>query len=244
MEELEQKVSKKRDYILPASILIAALLISGSLIYNAGTRGQGPITGAIGDAVGFSENSPSPLNIKPVSETDHILGSLNAPFKIVEFSDLECPFCKRFHQTMKDIRIAYGDTVSWIYRHYPLQELHTKALKEAEATECANELGGNDAFWKYTDRLFEITPSNDGLDLAELPKIATAIGLDKNKFEACLASGKYVDYIAEDRKDAENSGAQGTPYSVIITKDNKKYVINGALPYEQVKAMLDSLISS
>jgi len=101
----------------------------------------------------------------------------NAPVKIVEFSDTECPFCKRFHTTMQQVVKDSNGQVAWVYRHFPLDQLHSKARKEAEATECAAELGGNEKFWAYLNRLMEVTPANDGLDLAELPVIAAYVGL-------------------------------------------------------------------
>jgi protein-disulfide isomerase len=108
-----------------------------------------------------------PVDIRPVTEADHILGNPNAKIIIVEYSDLECPFCKQFHNTMHQI-ISNNPDVAWVYRHYPIPQLHPKAFHEAEATECAWEQGGNDAFWKYTDTIYKITPSNNGLDEKEL----------------------------------------------------------------------------
>lgn len=236
-ENLNQIQEQKKDRLLPLSILVAAVLVSGSLIYNAGKKVG---TANLEDAA--KPIAPSIINIKPVSGNDHVWGNPKAPVKIIEFSDLECPFCKRFHPTLKKIVEDYKGEVVWIYRHFPLDSLHSKARKEAEATECANELGGNDKFWEYVDRLFEVTPSNNGLDPAELPKIAGYVGLNKTEFESCLSSGKYASHVAEDLKDAVNSGGTGTPYSIVIGKDGKKYSINGALPYEQVKLVVDQAL--
>lgn len=121
-----------------------------------------------------SFSSSSVENIKPISDQDHILGNPDAPVKVVEFADTECPFCKRFHPTMHQVIQEYGRSgqVAWVYRHFPIDEIHSKARKEATALECANELGGNTTFWQYTDRLYEITPSNNNLDLNELSRIA------------------------------------------------------------------------
>ncbi len=106
--------------------------------------------------------------LKPVSPDDHILGDANAKIIIVEYSDLECPFCKVFHNTMHQVVEKSNGDVAWVYRHYPIPQLHKKAFREALATECAWEQKGNDGFWKYMDKLFEITTSNDGLDEARL----------------------------------------------------------------------------
>jgi protein-disulfide isomerase len=227
----------KRDYLLPASILISALLVSGSLVYNAGKKAA-PADLKETARVG----QPTTLKIRPVGKDDHILGNYNAPVKIVEYSDLECPFCKRFHPVLKQILSDYGDKVAWVYRHFPLDSLHPKARKEAEAAECAAELGGNEKFWAYIDRLFEVTPSNNGLDLAELPQIAADVGLDRNRFEDCLQSGKYANKVDNDFKDGLAAGVTGTPTSIVISKDGTKIPINGALPLNQVKLIIDQAL--
>ena len=142
---------------------------------------------------------------------------------------------------MQQVIEEYGKDgrVAWVYRHFPLTQIHPKAPKEAEATECANELGGNAKFWEYTDRLFEITPRNNNLDLALLPQIAEDIGLDRIKFEACLENGKYAKHVQDDFEDAINSGGQGTPYSIIIASNGQKFELSGAQPYSAVKTIID-----
>ena len=118
-------------------------------------------------------------------------------------------------------------------------EAEAKARREAVATECANELGGNTAFWSYTDRLFEITPSNDGLDLSLLPQIAREVGLDVAQFETCLDSGRYDQHIEDDYQDATASGGRGTPYSVIISPSGNTFPLSGVQPYTSVKSVID-----
>jgi protein-disulfide isomerase len=133
--------------------------------------------------------------------------------------------------------------VAWVYRNFPLDQLHPKARKEAEALECANELGGNDKFWEYTDRLYEITPANNGLEESELPKIAQYVGLDVQKFNSCLSSGKYAKKVEDDVKNATETGGNGTPWSIVITKDGKKYPLSGAQPYASVKQMIEGILN-
>jgi protein-disulfide isomerase len=230
-ENSDGVIRQKKDYLLPSSILISAVLVSAALVYNVGKK---EVSLNINNKANLTENAvlPTPLNVRPVSEKDHILGNIDAPIKIVEFSDLECPFCKRFHLTMKQALKFYGDKVAWVYRHFPLDDLHSKARKEAEAAECAAELGDNSAFWAYINRVFEITPSNNGLDPNLLPQIAADIGLNRKSFEDCLLSGRHAERVEADVKDALNSGARGTPYSIIVARDGKKYAIPGALPFE------------
>ena len=186
--------------------------------------------------------------MKPVSREDHIRGSVDAPVKIIEFSDFECPFCKGFQSSLKQVMNDYekDGKVAWVYRHFPLDQLHTKARKEAQASECAAELGGKAAFWIFADKLFEIAPSNDGLDLAMLPKIAEELGLDKAKFAACLEGdqrgGKFAAHIQSNAEDGAAAGVTGTPFSIVVNSKGRIFPINGAQPYEAVKAIIEAAL--
>ena len=188
-------------------------------------------------------NSGNVQNVRPVSKQDHIRGDAEAPVKIIEYSDIECPFCKRFHPTMKQVVSEYQGKVAWVYRHFPLS-FHQNAEKEAEATECANELGGNDAFWKYVDTLFERTTSNGtGFALDQLAPLAKEIGLDETKFKSCLDSGKYASRVQQDERDGASAGVTGTPGNIVIGKDGKAQLVEGAVPFEQLKAVVDSFLN-
>ncbi len=244
---METQNTTKKDYSIPVAIIIAGIFIAGAVFYSSPQ-----ISNNVANNYGAGKNERRGVvqepantatgNVKPVSVDDHIKGNPDAPVKIVEFSDTECPFCKRFHNTMNQImesELGKSGNVAWVYRHFPLDQLHAKARKEAQATECATELGGNDGFWKYTDRIFEITPANDGLDLALLPEIAEYVGLNKTEFEKCLSSDKYTDKIESQVQDAVASGGRGTPYSIAIAQNGEKFVINGAESYEFVKATIE-----
>lgn len=91
-----------------------------------------------------------------------VRGNPNAKITIIEYSDLECPFCKRFHATMEQVLATYGNDIRVVFRHFPLDSLHKKARTEANAVECAGEQG---KFWEFIDGIFAVTPSNDGLDI-------------------------------------------------------------------------------
>ncbi len=202
----------------PVAIIIAGVIIAGAIMLVQ--------TGKVGTKTP-SSNEPEAVvqdhqeEIAPVTSADHIQGNIDdAKITIVEYSDLECPFCKVFHQTLETIMGTYhtDNQVAWVYRHFPLDR-HPKAPHEAEASECAEELGGNDAFWKYITRLYSITPSNNGLDVAKLPEIAKFVGLDVTKFNTCLASGKYKSKIDSQLADGQRAGANGTPYSILVLKN-------------------------
>ena len=179
--------------------------------------------------------------LRPVSKSrDHIRGNPAAPVTLVEYSDFECPFCKAFHSTMKRLVNESNGQVNWVYRHFPLDTLHSKARKEAVASECAAELGGNDAFWKFADRFFELTPSNDRTDVdTVLPRIAREIGLDRARFASCLASGRHEQRVADDLREANATGGRGTPWSIVVSKNGKTYSLSGAQPYAAVKQLVE-----
>ncbi len=257
---MSQKISP-----LIIAVVFSAVIVSGSLVFvgfqfrnsTNDTELEKKITQGIENYVqkqvqgqqAQQDNQPrtsaSLDKMTPVTENDHIRGDANAPVKIVEYSDTECPFCKRFHTTMQDVINTYGKEgkVAWVYRHFPLDSLHSKARKEAEATECAAELGGNDKFWAYLDRLMEVTPANNGLDPAELPIIAKYVGLDTKKFNECLSSGKFANKVAEHLKNATETGGNGTPWSIVVAPNGKKYELSGAQPAESIKQLIDIAIS-
>lgn len=242
MEETSQTPQTsqpKTPLAIPVAVVIAGALIAGAVIYSGGRTESG--TGTNNQQQVAVRQTGNLEAMRPVSKDDHIRGNPNAPVKIVEYSDFECPFCKRFHDTMKQVTTEYGDQVAWIYRHFPLDQLHpVKARKEAVASECANEQGGNDAFWKYADRFFELTPSNNQTDVdTVLPQIAKEIGLNEAKFVACLASNKYDAHIEEEVQNAIATGGNGTPWSIVVGPSGKKYPLSGAQPYASVKQLIE-----
>ena len=229
-------MEESNKFIVPVAIIIAGALIAWGLISNDSPKTD-------------DQNNDDPdttAQIMPVSEKDHILGDPNAELIIVEYSDLECPFCKNFYITSKKVIDEYGKDgkVALVFRHFPLDSLHSQARGEAIATECAAELGGNEKFWEYMDELFAITPSNNGLDLNQLPVIAKNIGLDVKAFQTCLDSGKQASRVADNLADAIESGGNGTPYSIILTSKGGVFPFSGALPFEQVKSVIDQALKN
>ena len=180
-------------------------------------------------------------NVPRPGKSDHTYGNPDAPVTLIEYSDFECPFCKRFHGSVKQVIDESKGRVNWVYRHFPIEQLHpVKARKEAIAAECAGELGGHDTFWKFADRFFELTPSNNRTDVdTVLPQIAREIGLDEKQFASCLVSGRHDKRIDKDIRDANTSGANGTPWSVIVSKGGKTYVLSGAQPQAAIKQLVD-----
>lgn len=155
-------------------------------------------------------------NIAPVDvATDYIRGAEDTAFTLIEYSDYECPFCKRFHPTAREF-IERNPDVSWVYRHFPLNFHNPGAQKQAEAAECAGELGGNDHFWRYTDLIYERTRSNGkGFPVENLVPLAVEIGLDEAAFASCFDSEKYRDKVLKQFANGQASGVTGTPGSFL-----------------------------
>lgn len=251
--------AQKNELTMPMAVVISAIIIAIALVIVRSPSSAKPSTDANQPSATDAKSmvasilaTKGKVNFAPVSAKDHIIGSANPKVTIVEYSDFECPYCKQFHTSLKEIMGKYGDSVALVYRHFPLdcvditdpkcQPLHPKARNEAIASECATALGGNDAFWKFEDEIFSITPSNNGLDPAQLPVIAKDIGVDVTAFNTCLANKTYANVVSADAKDGLAAGVRGTPFSVVIDSAGNNYAIGGAVPAEALAGVIDSLI--
>ncbi|MBF0165789.1 MAG: DsbA family protein [Magnetococcales bacterium] len=154
-------------------------------------------------------------------------GDAKAPVTIIEFSDFECPYCRRAQATLKKVQEAYGDKVRMVFRHYPLP-FHAKAPKASEAAQCAADQG---KFWPMHDLLFD---DKTNLDPPELKKAAKTVGLDQAVFDKCLESGKHGARVTADLADGKKLGVTGTPTFFI----NGVRVV-GAQPFEKFKSVID-----
>jgi len=237
--EHQVKSSVNENLLVPIAIIVAGALVAGAIIWT--DSGKAPQVAGNQPQVAV-QDQPTPTKaseqILSIKKDDHIFGNKNADIVIIEYSDLECPFCKRFHDTMTTLT-AEDKSIAWVYRHFPLDAIHPKARKEGEAVECAFEQGGNEAFWTYVNRIFAVSPLNNGLDAAKLPEIAQFVGLDVNAFNTCLSSGKMAERVARDANEGAQIGVRGTPYSIIWNRKTGTQVpISGAYPIENVKQLL------
>ncbi len=216
----------------------------------AGSMGGG--TRPVADnAVPNAPSAPTPepeapaADVEPVDpKEDHIFGNANAKVTVIEYSDFECPFCKRHFDTMNQLLKTYkADEVNLVFRHFPLS-FHANAQKEAEASECAAELGGNNAFWKYHDAIFTRTTANGvGFPLDNLVPLAKELGLNEAKFKDCLDTGKYAAKVKAQQESGIASGVRGTPGSFVInnaTKESKS--VSGAVPLSDFQAVIDPML--
>ncbi len=230
---METKQNNNQKQIAGA-IIIAGLLISGAILLKGST--------AVAPVGNGNKAEVKDIKIKDISKNDHLLGNPDAKVVVVEYSDTECPFCKIFHNTMHQIVTKYDGKVAWIYRHYPIAQLHPKAFHESVAMECAFSQGDNETFWKYTDELYARTTSNNRLDVTELPKIAESIGLNLDSFNDCLTNEKTKGNVEEDMDSGNKAGVNGTPKSFILKNGKVVDTIDGAEPIENVIQKIDKVL--
>jgi len=215
-----QQTEMLKTFGVPLAIVVAGAIVAGAILWAANQKS--PSAQAPSDAPPLVEDGNRKL-VPLANDEDHFRGNPQAPVVMIEYSDYECPFCKRFHDTMKSIMETYGKRgeVAWVYRHFPLVSIHPKAITAARAAECVAELGGKEAFWRFTDIYFENTPANNRVDLSLLPKWAEEAGVDRAGFERCLNNeeNKHDDKLARHTEEAINAGARGTPFTVITTRE-------------------------
>lgn len=223
-------------FAIPGAIIVAGLLIAGAVFLstNRGNTPQNP-----------SQNEGNPEAALPVTEDDFILGSRNAKITIIEYSDIDCPFCKQFHETMKRIIDEYGPSgdVAWVYRHLPLTVLHPNAERHAEAAECVGRIGGNTAFWDFLDVLFENAPGNAQTDPSRYAEFAAQVGVSEADLTACIAQGDAMAHVTAETNTAIEAGATGTPFNVIVVEGQDPVAVSGALPYDQMRGVIEQVLT-
>jgi protein-disulfide isomerase len=211
-----------------------------SLLQSGGTIAAGANNVAAGNAAPAApgEIAQEAGEVDPVKKEDHVRGDRKARIALIEYSDLECPFCQQFHATADQLVKDYDGKLMWVYRHFPLS-FHPQGEPRAIGAECAAKLGGEDKFWAFIDKVFEVqgftgTPT----------EVAEKIGLNKSKFEECLKDSKIKDIVTAMANTGSKAGVNGTPGNILLdTKTGEKKLIPGALPAEQFKTIIDGMLA-
>ena len=217
----------EKDLLVPASILIGAILISVSIYFATGKLGWSG-SNSVAVKANDAQNNAQPTagaNVK-ITKRGDAPSEGSGKVEIVTFSDFQCPYCKQFFtDAYKQIKSTYIDTgkATLTFRHYPLP-FHQNAEKAAEAAECANRQG---KFWQYHDMLFnKANGDGTGLEASNLKKYASDLGLNTNKFNSCLDNSETADIVKKDIAEGVKDGVTGTPTIFI----NGKMIV-GALPF-------------
>ena len=198
-------------------------------------NGQVKLAAEDGQGAADAIPAPTPTGVPAVTDDDHIRGNKDAKITIIEYSDIQCPYCARFHPTMQQVMTDYTDSVRWVYRHFPLS-FHPEAIPAANAAECAAE---QDKFWEYLDTLVE---NQGSLGKEYYAKVAADLKLNTTQWQDCFDSSKYQDKIEAQAQAGGAAGVSGTPGSFVIDANGNAIPIKGALPYDSVKAAIDSVL--
>lgn len=239
MEENQSQAARSQTF-LASSIIVAALIVGGALVYTRGAPAGG------GGTLAEAGNASSPITPEsgkniPTADDDVVLGEPSAPVTFIEWGDYQCPFCGRMFQDveprLRDEYIKVGK-VKMVYRDFAF--LGPESQTAALASQCAAEQG---KFWLYHDELFKTEiadgQENSGNLTPDLMKsLAEKLTLDRPKFDACLDSKKYQDEIKKDYEDGIAAGVNGTPGNFV---NGKSYP--GALPYATVKKIIDEALA-
>ena len=227
--------AKKFELSPSVSIILAGVIIAGAIIFvNKNPNSQGANVAAANAAA-----APAKLDIRPLSKTDHVLGSPTAPILLVEYSDFQCPFCSMIYPTLKKIVSDSGGQIAVVQREMPLTSIHPLAEPAANAAECIAAELGNDAYWKYADAVFaDQTKLGDDFSA----QVAAQLGADPTKFATCVSSKQYQNLIDADSNESIANGGNGTPFTVIVnTKTGKMTSFSGALPVAQILKGIDTI---
>jgi protein-disulfide isomerase len=227
----------KSSYTIPAAIVFAGIVIAVA-VYTSSVQQSSPAQKA-------PENGAL---LRPVSASDHIFGNPAAAVTIVEYCDFDSPYCQNLQGVLEQIiaNEGAGGQVAWVYREFPLTEIHPDALALARAAECAATVAGSDAtanntaFWKFADALFAKQPVDPSL----LGTAASAAGIPGTAFATCYAdnASTFDTRILADRQNALDMGAIGTPFSIIVTNGKKPVIMDGAYSYNAVKQLVDQAL--
>lgn len=182
--------------------------------------------------------------MRPVGPIDHIVGNPSAPVMLVEYSDIDSAYSKSFQATMEQLMTEYapGSKVAWVYRHLPLIDQHPNSASHAEAAECVNSLGGQTMFYRFIDSLQAKTPASGQFNPRDYKSVVTSLGLDNVKFTECLTNHTFQNRVSADFANGLAIGAGGSPFSVLLIKGQEPVTIDGAIPYDAMKKILDKAI--
>lgn len=215
--------------------LLVVLLLFGILVWIVYRQEPTPPSKTVQAPKNFTTSNASvPAGASSASiatDDDPSIGPMTAAVTIVEFSDFECPFCKQAFPIIRELMATYGDRVRYIYRDFPVSEIHDNAEKAAEAGACANAQG---KFWALHDKIFQYAPQ---ITVPDLKNYARASGVDMSLFTTCLDSGQFANEVQQDYSDGVALGVRGTPTWFI---NGKK--VEGIIPGETFLTLIETLL--
>lgn len=209
-------------------------LVVGGVIHSGNTVGTVAVAPTPDPGTGNTGgNNPTPSQpVKAVVASDHVRGNKDAKVTMIEYSDFECPYCKRFSPSIDQALKDFPKDVRLVYRHFPLRSLHPSAQKAAEASECAAKVGGEGAFWKMHDKLVAMDP----MSVDTMKQAAKDIGIDQGKFTTCLDGNEMANVVSQSLSEGGAAGVQGTPTTFVNGQE-----LSGAVPYDGAGGLKEAL---
>lgn len=214
MEEQQESPAKPRGKWLKrigccAGIFLFVLVVLFAILVWRIYRQQKMPSPEVPIARNFTTASvPTPTSTTTAiaaTDDDPSVGPKDARVTVVEFSDFECPFCRQAFPIVRELMVRYGDRVRFIYRDFPVTQVHDNAQKAAEAGACAHAQG---KFWPMHDKIFQSIPA---ITVPDLKRYAREVGLDTMQFEKCLDEGQFSSEVQQDLADGVALGVRGTP---------------------------------
>jgi protein-disulfide isomerase len=227
-----------------AGVAVAAIVGFAVVLPRAYSSSKTSNTAAAAATNTPGTTTPTFSDVKKVTNDDLIRGDKNAKLTLIEYSDLECPYCQTFHPTMKQLLEEYKGKIRWVYRNFPLS-FHANAQIEAEAALCVGKLGGDDKHWDFIDKIYERTTANGtGFAKTALGPLAKEVGVDQTKFQKCLDSGEMTQAVKDQETDGGKGGVTGTPTTLLVDENGKTLDgIPGAYPLDQAKTYIDKALT-
>ncbi len=220
----------KKLLTIPVAIVVGGLILAAAVYLS------------LAKPVLPSSNTGDPSLVQPISATDHILGNPTAKVVIVEYADFDCDYCKGFNDTLHQIIATEGarGQVAWVFREFPLTEIHPNALSHARAAECVAAIADTATFWKFADTLYAHHP----IDPGSYGTLAASVGISGDTFATCYstASTTLDAHIQANRQNALDIGASGAPFSLILVRGKAPVVVDGAYPYDDLKFLIDQAL--
>lgn len=254
--KIVQNYFKRLSLNTPIAIIVGSIIIATSIIVS-GTMIRNTIANTGTSTTQNDSNANKELGKftgKPIDDKDYVEGRVDSKVIIVEYSDPECPYCILAYPTIKKLREEYVGKIAFVYRHFPLVQLHSHAFAESQAIDCAGVVGGTQKYYSYMDALFEYkSPRQTQTDPSPLlpttgkEDLARSVGIDVGQFSSCIKNAKSSDIINSSMNDGVKAGVDGTPTTFVLVKNGNTYDvianISGAQQYPYFKAAVDEALS-
>ncbi len=248
-----QNYFKNLSFTTPVSIILGAVIIAISILIS-GTIIKDTVANNTSTDVKNDKKQDSIFTGKSIDDTDYVEGKVNSKVLVLEYSDPECPYCILAYPTIKRLREEYAGKVAFVYRHFPLTQIHAHAFAESQAIACAGVIGGTQKYYSYMDTLFEYkvprqsqTNSSPQLPTTGKEDFAKSVGIDVAQFSSCLSNSKSADMVNASTNDGVQAGVDGTPTTFVLVKNGNKYDIvaniSGAQQYSYFKTAVDEALS-